>query len=173
MSWKGTFVALMVISILLLVPVPSVDAKTLDVQLKDTLAFDPRQITAQPGEPLSLRLINDGVDAHTFTLFKARDPSVPLSDFAALLDYNATQEKIVDVYAGPGEVSWANFTAPSEPGNYVFVCMIPGHAAGGMHGVLTVGAPPAGGLPLVAVGLIVISVMVAATGLVIYILGRK
>ncbi len=39
---------------------------------------------------------------------------------------------------GPGEEETLVFTAPSEPGEYPFVCSFPGHTPAGMWGTMTV-----------------------------------
>lgn len=37
-----------------------------------------------------------------------------------------------------GERDSVTFEAPSEPGEYVYVCTFPGHYAGGMKGILVI-----------------------------------
>lgn len=39
---------------------------------------------------------------------------------------------------GPGESDTIEFTAPEEPGEYVFLCSFPAHMYAGMRGVMTV-----------------------------------
>lgn len=39
---------------------------------------------------------------------------------------------------GPGESDTIEFTAPSEPGEYEFICSFPAHMFAGMRGVMTV-----------------------------------
>lgn len=39
---------------------------------------------------------------------------------------------------GPGESETITFTAPSEPGDYPFVCSFPGHTPAGMRGIMKV-----------------------------------
>jgi azurin len=39
---------------------------------------------------------------------------------------------------GPKAKAEASFNAPTEPGEYVFICTFPGHVAAGMRGVLVV-----------------------------------
>ncbi|MFQ5838962.1 MAG: plastocyanin/azurin family copper-binding protein [Thermoplasmata archaeon] len=146
-------------------------ANGLDLHLKDALSFDPNRIVVRPSESVSLHLINDGVIEHTFTLFEEKDATVPLNDNAALQQYNSTQPKIVDEFLNPGEGRTITFAAPAEVGNYVFVCMVPGHAAGGMHGVLVVGEQ-AGGLDPLTIGIVIVVVMVAAAALVLFFLKR-
>jgi azurin len=39
---------------------------------------------------------------------------------------------------GPGESETIEFTAPNEPGEYIFLCSFPAHMFAGMRGVMTV-----------------------------------
>ncbi len=116
---------------------------TAAVELRDTLRFAPSLILANPGGNITFRLINEGDLDHTFTLFAEPNVSVPVDNNEALQTFNATAVKLVDVFSvggipGGSEV-WVNVTNVMPIGNYVFVCMIPAHAAGGMHGLLVVG----------------------------------
>ncbi len=107
-----------------------------DVNLLDILRFNPDTLTVAPGEEVSLRIVGGNTD-HTFTLFAQRDADVPTAP-QALEDYYDANSKISDVAVGPGEIMWANFTAPAAEGTYTYVCMIGGHAAAGMVGTLVV-----------------------------------
>jgi uncharacterized cupredoxin-like copper-binding protein len=165
-------IAAFVVALLLLtlLPVPKASAQVnLTVQLKDTLSFEPSAISVQPGENISLFLVNDGIVDHTFTLFAQPNAEVPVNDNEALQAYYGQADIVVDVLVGPGETGWANFTAPLTEGLYIFVCMIPGHALGGMHGVLTVGNPsgPGPGFTL-EIGLVQGLMLIALVGTVIF-----
>jgi uncharacterized cupredoxin-like copper-binding protein len=139
------------------------------VLLKDTLSFEPSTISVQPGETLNLTLVNDGIVDHTFTLFAEPDARVPVEDLEALLAYYQQEDIIVDVLVRPGDTGWANFTAPKSAAKYIFVCMIPGHAVGGMHGVLLVGSPsdPGPGFSF-EIGLIQAILIAALVGTIIF-----
>jgi azurin len=39
---------------------------------------------------------------------------------------------------GPGESDTVEFTAPTQPGDYIFLCSFPAHMFAGMRGVMTV-----------------------------------
>ncbi|MFQ5839031.1 MAG: plastocyanin/azurin family copper-binding protein [Thermoplasmata archaeon] len=160
----------MSLSLVSLITIPGVDAQTvITVHLKDSLSFDPSAISVQPGEEVNVTLVNDGIVEHTFTLFAELNALVPLSDFTALRDYYQQAELIVDVSLQGGETGWAEFTAPIAPGNYILVCMVPGHAAGGMHGILTVGttSPPGPGFSL-EIGLVQAIMIAALAGTVVF-----
>lgn len=93
-------------------PVPG--AVTVEVIATD-LAFDPATIEVTVGEPVNLRLINDGEVFH--------DLSVPAADLV--------------LEAEPGDEVTGALTI-DEPGSYEFRCTVPGHAAAGMRGTVTV-----------------------------------
>ncbi len=163
----------MTLALMTLSLAPVSEAESLDVRLRDSNDFAPDRIAAQPGESLTLHLINDGFAPHSFTLFSDRNPSVPLSDEADLQAYNATHIKLVDVWLKGGEGATVTFTAPSENGTYVFVCMVPLHTVGGMHGQLIVGEEPSGIEPMTVGVIVAISVAVAAISILVLLKRRR
>lgn len=105
--------------------------------------FDTGSFSVEPGENLTLRLINAGLLVHTFTLFAQVNARVPVEDNAALQAYNDTNAKVVDVTLDGGQEREVRFVAPATNGTYTYVCMVPNHSVAGMFGVLNVG--PSGG----------------------------
>ncbi len=87
-------------------------------------AIEPAQLEFNPGDDVSLRLVNTGAVPHNFKL------DAP---------YDLLSETI-----GPGEVTWLNFTVLAGTESVAYWCDIPGHRALGMEGVLLTagGAPP-------------------------------
>jgi plastocyanin len=81
-------------------------------------AFRPWAVQARVGQPLVVRLHNNGVTAHTFTIYDI-DMDVVLQP---------GQRRTVTIHPPGGSVSWR------------FLCRF--HDAGGMHGSLTFGNPP-------------------------------
>lgn len=79
--------------------------------------FSPATIEARPGQQLAIRVVNKGASAHDFSL-------VDLKVETGLID--------------PGREKTITFTAPSRPGEYQFVCTVPGHLQLGMQGKLVV-----------------------------------
>ncbi len=112
-----------------------------EVLLLDSLRFDPGVIVVEPGENVSMRIVNVGVAQHTFTLFAEPNVQLDYSNMATLTAYYEENEKLADIWLAGGESGWANFTAPLAEANYAIVCMIIGHAAAGMVGTLVVGEP--------------------------------
>lgn len=84
------------------------------VRMKDT-QFDPTQLTVQAGQAVTLIVKNDDLSVHTFTVHELGINEVVIGG----------SEKLVAI-------------AASDPGNYEFVCTIPGHEA--MKGTLVVQA---------------------------------
>lgn len=79
----------------------------------------PIDITAAPGEAVTVNFKNTGTVEHTFVI----------------TDLNF---KIV---ATPGQTKSGSFTAPTTPGVYEIHCDVAGHPEAGMLGKLTVTAP--------------------------------
>lgn len=116
----------------------------------NAMKFDVGSIPAAPGEALKVILTNasslpKNVMGHNWVLLtKGTDP-LPFSSAAAAEAANGyipakQREKIVAFIAllGPSETGEVVFQAPSEPGEYPFLCTFPAHCAVGMRGVLVV-----------------------------------
>src|SRR3989304_2611337 len=65
--------------------------------------FTPTQIVAEPGQNVSLTIVNEGIMVHSFTLYSEANVTAPLSAFRDMLDFNDTHAKIVDVWVPAGE----------------------------------------------------------------------
>jgi azurin len=115
----------------------------------DAMKFTPSQITAKPGEKLrivlkSVSTMPKAMMAHNFVMLK------PGSDYSAFANASAMARpayiapKLKDQIlaatglAGGGETVTVDFTAPTKPGKYMFICTFPAHFSGGMTGTLTV-----------------------------------
>jgi len=84
--------------------------------------FDPSDVEVSAGDTITLD--NTGQIPHNFTIVEGNDPLGGGAELAASDDVDAgdTGELTVDV----------------EPGQYSFLCTIPGHAEDGMTGTITV-----------------------------------
>ena len=122
------------------------------VKLKatDAMQYDVKTIQATPGEALKVTLtavsamakaemshnfvlLAKGTNADAFAMeaAMARDNGyIPKSKAASIL----AQTK----FAGGGETVEVVFNAPKEPGEYMYICTVPGHYVGGMKGKLIV-----------------------------------
>jgi uncharacterized cupredoxin-like copper-binding protein len=151
----GILLLTLVLAFLLSVSVPSAQAQvSLTIDLRDVLAFEPNRITVNPGENVTIRVVNSGVLQHTFTLFAEVNAQVPVDNNAALRDFYARSPTLVDVDLAGGEEATVNFTAPMAEGAYTFVCIVSGHSVGGMHGLLSVGMAPGDGDPFGGIGIV-------------------
>ena len=115
------------------------------------MKFSVTEITAKPGEKLSVTLVNIGTTpkfsmGHNWLLLAAGAEVQPLlvaSAEAVTTDYvpRATHAKAIlaaTKLLGPNERDTVTFSAPSSPGRYEFICSFPGHYQVGMRGVLIV-----------------------------------
>jgi len=116
----------------------------------NTMTFDVTSITAAPGEALKVVLTNAGtlpkeVMGHNWILLAAGNDPVAFAAAGAAEPENGyiptkLKAKIVAYIAllGPGETGEVTFNAPTEPGEYPFLCAFPAHCLVGMRGVLVV-----------------------------------
>lgn len=79
-------------------------------------AYKPPEITAKPGQRVTVNFKNTGSVEHTFVL---KDPTFKLT-------------------AQPGQTVSGTFTAPAAAGTYEIHCDIAGHTEAGMVGKLVV-----------------------------------
>lgn len=101
-------------------------------------SFVPSTLTVPAGEQITISVTNSGAVAHDFMIMKrGYDVSshVPGHDDPADIYWRQDQVQ-------PGEAIQSTFTAPPEPGDYVFVCGVAGHLEAGMVGKLVVVASP-------------------------------
>ncbi len=104
-------------------PAEPVDAsQAVEVTALDSLTFDPSEIVVAPGQ--TIRLTNEGTLQHDFVVDE-------WGLATALLNNGETGDLVVPADAEVGA-------------SYVYYCSVPGHAAAGMQGTLTV-AEAAGG----------------------------
>lgn len=126
------------------------DGRPIEITANDAIQFSLNEITAAPGERLSVTLVNVGSMpkfsmGHNFVLLALEaDVAKFLTDAAAspTTDYIPEAQKEMVLAAtrllGPGERDTVTFNAPSKPGRYEFLCSFSGHYQVGMKGVLIV-----------------------------------
>ena len=114
------------------------------------MKFSVTSIEAKAGEELKIVLVNVGsqpkeVMGHNWVLLKKGSDTAAFSTAAATAkasDYipAALQGEIIAHTAliGPRKSDEITFKAPTEPGDYPFLCSFPAHYQVGMKGVLTV-----------------------------------
>jgi azurin len=127
------------------------DGRAIEITGNDTMKFSVTEITAKPGEKLSVTLVNIGTTpkfsmGHNWLLLTQGvdiQPFLVASAEAVTTDYvpRATDgNKILAAtkLLGPNERDTVTFTAPTSAGRYDFLCSFPGHFQVGMRGVLIV-----------------------------------
>jgi len=105
----------------------------LDVKTRE-FAFAPKSIQASAGE-LRVTLENTGKTVHEFVVLKtsAAPGSLEVGSDGRVSETKSTGE-VSETKAGANKTATIKLT----PGQYVFVCNIPGHYKSGMYGRLTV-----------------------------------
>jgi azurin len=124
--------------------------RTIEITANDQMKFSISHIDAKPGEELKVVLTNTGsqpkeVMGHNWTLLK-KGVDVAAFDAAAVAakdtEYfpeNLANEVIAHTkLLGPRKSDEVTFKAPTEPGDYPFLCTFPAHYQVGMKGTLTV-----------------------------------
>lgn len=133
MRRRTLLIALLGLLILGLAACGGDEAETVSLSFEgtDQFEFTPAAATVPAGSEVTVTFTNEGALEHSWAL-------IPNS-------VDPTEATEADAFAGAdsgtvagGESTTFTFTAPDEPGTYQFVCIVPGHAAGGMVGTLTV-----------------------------------
>lgn len=127
-------------------------AKTVEIEGKNSLKFSQESITVKPGEEVTIKLTNNttlpsAAMAHNWILLSADADAEKVDEAASEAKDNEyvpsdMGDQIIahTGLVGGGESDTVTFTAPEEPGDYTYICTFPGHFAAGMKGTLTVKA---------------------------------
>lgn len=122
----------------------------LELTANDAMKFSVTRFETTAGADLKVILTNLGTMpkaamGHNWVLLKKGTDVKAFIDAAALA---AATDNIPPAMAdaviahtkllGPKQTDEITFKAPTEPGEYVFVCTFPAHYVSGMHGVLVV-----------------------------------
>ena len=110
---------------------PAEAARTIDVEMSDAMRFEPSTIEVAAGKPLRFVAQNEGNLLHEMVI-GTRDA---LDEHAALMKRfpGMEHEEPYMAHVPPGEnreIGWT-FT---EPGEYWYGCLVPGHYDAGMVG---------------------------------------
>ena len=107
-----------------------------EVSVKDELTFQPNALTVKAGDEVTITFKNTGTVPHSFAILKK---GVLPEDVVGAGEEAGHEMLVMEMHElAAGESSTETFTAPSEPGDYMFICTVPGHAQAGMVGALTV-----------------------------------
>jgi len=114
---------------------PAKVVRTINVHMSDRMRFEPAEIKVRQGETVRLRVHNGGRALHELVLGTADE----LKRHAELMRRNPDMEHDAPYMAhvSPGrrgEIVW-QFT---QPGTYLYGCLVPGHFEAGMVGKVRV-----------------------------------
>ncbi len=122
----------------------------IELTANDSMKYNLTRFEVKAGQEVNVSLTNMGnmpkaAMAHNWVLLKKGvDPKafVDAAVTAAATDYIpaalADQVIVHTKMLGPKQTDEVKFTAPTEPGEYVFLCSFPAHFLAGMHGVMVV-----------------------------------
>ena len=119
---------------------PSQASTEISVEATD-FAYSPLSITIPAGEPVTLKLTNEGDVEHDYVIGKINVTDVVASDTGPAQHHQMGNMPEYDLhfFAKAGETATLQFTA-LEPGTYEVFCSIEGHKEAGMIGKLIVAA---------------------------------
>ncbi|MDI1247897.1 MAG: plastocyanin/azurin family copper-binding protein [Lacunisphaera sp.] len=122
----------------------------IELTANDSMKYNLTRFEVKAGQEVTVSLTNMGnmpkaAMAHNWVLLKqGADPKafVDAAVTAAATDYipPALADQMIahTKQLGPKQTDEIKFTAPTEPGEYVFLCSFPAHYLAGMHGVMVV-----------------------------------
>lgn len=139
-------VALVVLSVI----ATAAEARTVTLVGQNDLRYSKSDITAEPGEQLTVKLVNKShlpasAMSHNWVLLKAGTDADAFDQAAQSAAGNGyfPKKKAGQAIAHTGMVAGGHsdsvtFTVPEQPGDYEYICTFPGHFGAGMKGTLTV-----------------------------------
>jgi azurin len=132
-------------------PAPAANAvAAFEVTAKDDMKFNLTRLEVKAGQDVKITLTNIGnmpkaAMGHNLVILKKGSDAKAYIDAAVTAmatDYlpaaQADQVLIATKLLGPKQSDTISFKAPTEPGEYPFVCTFPAHYLSGMKGVLVV-----------------------------------
>ena len=123
---------------------------TVEITANDAMKFNVTRFEVSPGQEVKLVLVNIGsmpkaAMGHNLVLLKKGVDSKAFVDAAvsAMANDYFPAAKADQVIAhtkllGPKQTDEITFTAPTEPGEYIYLCSFPAHYVSGMKGLLVV-----------------------------------
>jgi azurin len=129
---------------------PSSGPTTFELTANDTMKYSLTRLEVSAGADVKVTLTNVGTQprqamGHNWVLLKEGADAAAFAAAAAThqaQDYfppELAQEVIAHIrLLGPREHGEAEFKAPTQPGEYSYLCTFPGHFVTGMKGVLVV-----------------------------------
>jgi len=132
-------------------PAPAAPAvASIELTANDSMKFNQTRFEVSAGQDVKVTMTNLGTMpkvamGHNFILLKKGTDLKAFTDaaiMAAATDYipAALADQIIahTKLLGPKQSDEVNFKAPTEPGEYPFICSFPAHFLSGMKGVMVV-----------------------------------
>lgn len=131
-------------------PAAPAGPRVVEIEAGDNMKFNVTAIEAKPGEEIKVVLKNIGAIpkeamGHNWVLLKAGTDGTVFANAALaakatdyIPDSMKDQVIVATKLIGPKETTEISFKAPTEPGDYPFLCSFPAHYVMGMKGTLTV-----------------------------------
>lgn len=118
---------------------PAEADRTIEVDAKDDLSYDPAEVDVEAGETVTFVVTNTGEAAHEFTLGDEAFQQEHEEEMAAMMEDGEMMEhddpNTLQLEPGEtGELTW-HFT---DTGTIQYACHEPGHYAGGMIGEIAI-----------------------------------
>lgn len=152
MNINRSITVLLVIPFLLTMASSSAGQDTKEIYMEglDNLRFSVEEITVSPGRQVEVTLktistLPKEQMAHNFVLLKKKTDVTAFANESLKHKESGyiapdMEDRIIvrTEMLGDGETDTVTFKAPSEPGEYEYICTFPGHYHAGMKGVLIV-----------------------------------
>ena len=114
---------------------PSKAARTIRIDMSDTMRFSPDAIQVRRGETVSFEIVNAGRTLHEMVIGTDAELKAHAEMMKKFPGMEHDEPYMAHVDPGKaGRIVW-QFT---KPGEYRFACLIPGHFEAGMVGRITV-----------------------------------
>lgn len=115
---------------------PTQATRTITVEARDDMRYEPSTLRIKPGETVRIRIKNVGKVTHEAVL----GTQAELEEHAAMMRKfpHMEHDDPNQVVVRPGETGDLLWQFTSKPGVYDFACLVPGHYEAGMTGKIIV-----------------------------------
>jgi uncharacterized cupredoxin-like copper-binding protein len=111
--------------------------RTVSIHMSDAMRFTPDSLAFNQGDTVGLHIINDGKLPHEFVFGTQREIDEHAQMMLRMPTMVHTDASSVRVAPGTSaDIVWKF----SQPGKFLYACLVPGHKEAGMHGIVTVAA---------------------------------
>jgi uncharacterized cupredoxin-like copper-binding protein len=109
--------------------------QAVSIHMSDAMRFTPDSLAFRQRETVRLHIINDGRLPHEFVLGTQREIDEHAQMMLRMPTMVHTDASSVRVAPGKSaDIVWKF----SQPGKFLYACLVPGHKEAGMHGIVTV-----------------------------------